>query len=141
MDQKGFFSQKPATNNEPDPRILDEIGQVTRRVKLLESTIETLRSTIQSLEQNFVREQKESRRDIKVLEEENNELKDSVRTTRDTMKLIVQDIRDLANKQDVEIIKRYLDMWNPVHFITREQMEKRLEEERQDNIHKQGTDI
>jgi predicted nucleic acid-binding Zn-ribbon protein len=101
MDQKGFFSQKPATNNEPDPRILDEIGQVTRRVKLLESTIETLRSTIQSLEQNFVREQKESRRDIKVLEEENNELKDSVRTTRDTMKLIVQDIRDLANKQDV----------------------------------------
>jgi len=128
MDQKGFFSQKPVPLGGPDPQILEEIGQITRRVKLLEGTIDTLRGTIKLLEQNFIREQKESRRDIKVLEEENTELRETVRATKEMMKLMVQDVRNLANKEDVEIIKKYLDMWNPVYFITREQVEKMLQE-------------
>lgn len=133
MDQKGFFSQKPAAPTGPDPQLLSEIGQVTRRVKLLEGTIDTLRGTLKVLEQNFLREQKENRRDIKVIEEENNELRDTVRATKETMKLMVQDVRNLANKEDVEVIKKYLEMWNPVNFITREQTEKMLQEEREYN--------
>jgi predicted nucleic acid-binding Zn-ribbon protein len=130
MDQKGLFSSKSAAVASPDPQLLAEIGQVTRRVKLLESTIDTMRGTIKLLEQNFIREQKESRRDIKVLEEENSELRDIVRSTKETMKLMVQDVRGLANKEDVEVIKKYLEMWNPVNFITREQVDKRFQEAR-----------
>ena len=114
--------QVPAAQQNSE--LLQEVTTISRKVKLIENSISSFRASLQSIEQNFVKHTKESTRDIKTLEEENDELKEQFRQIKDTMKKILEDFEDAAQKTEVDTIKQYLDLWNPVKFTTPEQVRK-----------------
>ena len=117
-------SKKSAVPAGPDPQIMEEVSQIHRRLKLLETTISNMRSKLQNLENNEVETSRDSRRDIKTLEEENDELKSSLRELKEHMRLMMHELQDSAKAQDVKVIKGYLDLWNPVNFVTQNQSRK-----------------
>ena len=117
-------TKKPAAPVGPDPAIMEEISQVHRRLKLLETTISNMRSKLQNLENNEVETSRDSRRDIKALEEENDELKSNVRELKEHLRLVMHELQDAAKDEEVKVIKGYLDLWNPVNFVTMNQSRK-----------------
>lgn len=111
----------PSVSND---HVLEEIGVLNRRLKIIENSLSNLRVSVQSLEKNFVDTSKDSKRDIKTLEEENNEFKDGLRSVKDTLKKIVDDMGDTARAEEVKVIQAYLDLWNPVKFVTAQQVKR-----------------
>lgn len=138
---KGMFaSNSKAPPIDPDSRRRDEeISGITRRLKLLENSVNNLRNSNDNLEKNSIDQQKENRRDIKLLEEENTELKDTIRLLKNTLKKIADDMGNVARADEVKVIKKYLDLWNPVKFTTPE-MVTRIVREEIDNGHNRQFD-
>ena len=33
-------------------------------------------------------------------------------------------MQGMAKKDDVQVMKKYLELWEPIHFVTQEQVEK-----------------
>lgn len=114
-------SKHPSAPTGPDPRVMEEISQVHRRLKLLETTISNMRSKLQNVENNEVETSRDNRRDIKTLEEENDELKANIRELKEHLRLMMHGLQDAAKSEEVKVIKGYLDLWNPVKFVTMNQ--------------------
>jgi predicted RNase H-like nuclease (RuvC/YqgF family) len=108
----------------PDPGLIEEISSVDRRLKLLENTLSNMRSKLENVEANQIDNNRDNRRDIRALEEENDELKKEIRDLKENMRIIITDLQTAAKEEDVKIIKGYLDLWNPVNFITVAQTKK-----------------
>lgn len=117
-------SKKPDAPTGPDPQVLEEISALTRRIKLLETSLSNLRGKSQTIENNQVENHRDNRRDIKALEEENDDLNALLSEIKENIKIIIREVKESAKKQEVEVIQKYLDMWNPVHFVTAEQVKK-----------------
>ncbi|MFT4326584.1 MAG: hypothetical protein ACMXYK_03735 [Candidatus Woesearchaeota archaeon] len=103
---------------------MEEISSLNRRLKLIETSFSNLRNKVQSVETNELENNKENRRDIKVLEEENDELKKNLREIKENLKIIITELKDSAKKEEVAVIQKYLDIWNPVNFVTNNQAKK-----------------
>ena len=43
---------------------------------------------------------------------------------KENMKIIITELKDKAQKQDLKTTQNYLEMWNPVHFVTSNQVKK-----------------
>ena len=117
-------SKKKAEPAGPDPKILEELSMINRRLKLLETSFSNLRSKTQSVENNEIQNNKENRVNIKALEEENNDIHGVMRDIQENLKIIISELKQSAKKQEISTIQHYLDMWNPVQFITKDQAKK-----------------
>lgn len=139
--KQGMFSsgKNVPQISQNDKRFDEEISTISRRLKLLENSLSNLRKTTENLEKNTVEQQKENRRDIKILEEENAELKETIRTLKNTLKKIADDMANVARSDEVKVIKKYLDLWNPVKFTTPD-MVTRIVREEIDNNHQMHID-
>jgi len=123
-DPANQSSQKKYNPADELKQALEEIGTLGRRIRLIENSINNMRSTSQNIEKNFVDFSKESRRDTRTLEEENTELKEDIRLIKSTLKKVIEDMQNTARSTDVKVIQKYLDYWNPVKFSTIEMTKK-----------------
>ena len=44
------------------------------------------------------------------------------------VKEFVGELKSSARKEDVEVLKRYIEMWNPVNFVTEGNVEKLVDD-------------
>ena len=80
------------------------------------------------VEQNMLTNHKKAMTEIKTLQDEINELKRTMQAVEDKIITIIKELRLTARKEDIDIMKRYLDLWDPVKFVTNEQVEKIVDE-------------
>ncbi len=135
-----FSFQKKGLEIKQNNSNLEELSLITRRMKLLENTVNSLRNSSLNMEKNFVENNKDVKIILKTLEEENQELKETVRTLKTILKKIANDMENVARDDEVKVIKKYLDLWNPVKFTTPEQVKRIIRDEISTNsIKKENT--
>lgn len=130
-------TQKNSQQNSQNENAFEEIAVLSKRIKLLENSIRGMKNSLENLENNFVTLNKDMRRDIKSLEGENDELKDTIWNLKTNMKKISKDFQNVASQDELRVMQKYLDFWNPVKFAT-PQMVKRIV---QDEIQKSNKDV
>jgi hypothetical protein len=91
---------------------------------VLEERYVTLQRKNQITDQNMLEKSKKVNVEIKAMNEEIREIKTDISKIRDTVVLIISELRDCARKPDVDVIEKYLQLWQPVNFVTQTQVEK-----------------
>ena len=66
--------------------------------------------------------------EIKSLQDEFNDLKRTIQTVEDRIITVIKELRLTARKEDIDVMKRYLELWNPVSFVRTETVEKIIDE-------------
>jgi len=66
--------------------------------------------------------------EIKSLQSELNELKRTVQGVEDKIITIIKELRLTSRKEDIEVLRKYIELWDPVRFVTRETVDKIVEE-------------
>jgi hypothetical protein len=56
------------------------------------------------------------------------EVKRTIQAVEDRIITIIKEIRLTARKEDIDVMKRYLELWDPVKFVTHEQVDKIVDE-------------
>ena len=135
----GFFSSKPkeTAQQSASPMVADELTELGRRIRIMEERFSNLRTKLQVMEHNMIShhkilstEVKASNAEIHELKKENNELKEKFIA-------MIRDLQAFAQKEDVQVLEKYINLWQPLNFVTKndvenivnEVLDKRKEEE------------
>ena len=125
--KKGFFAPKA----EPMPDIsgmTEQINAMAARVRIGEERYSELRKKLLLVEQNMLSNHKKAMTEIKTLQTDLMEMKRTIQAVEDRIITIIKELRLTARKEDIDVMKRYLDLWDPVKFVTHEQVDKLIDE-------------
>ena len=137
VDEKinpGLFNKsKEATPAKPkhekplDPRVislLKEVSHLSTKLRLLEERYSNLRKKTQLTDQNMLETHKKITIEVKTSNSDVNDVRRDLNKITDDIRLIVSELKETAKKEDVVIMQRYLDLWEPLNFITRDELER-----------------
>ena len=127
-EKKGGLFSKKKEEGPGIPDLLDQINLLGTRLKLLESRSTDLSRRIQGSETNILHERKRFITEIKTINSDIIDLKKVIEEIRHKMDLVVNDLRNFASKDELAVIKKYVEFWEPLNFVTRNEVEKIIEE-------------
>lgn len=123
----------------PDPEISalrHEMNSISRRTRELEERSQNMRKRIQMTDQNLMNQNKRFAQDIKVVTSELNELKHIMNDLDNKMLLLIKELRMCARKEDLNVLEKYINIWEPINFMTRREAEKIIAETVEDYVDK-----
>ncbi len=120
MPQQGLFRKRSEPEPQPDSRILE----LTRRSRTLEERYLTLERRGQVMEENTLERNRKLSSEIRLIIEDINELKKSFSELAEKLHYMTAELQEFARRDEVQVIKKYLDYWEPMRFVTPEQVER-----------------
>ena len=101
---------------------------VTQRQKDIESSLELLTEKIDMIDHNTVKDFKQIHNEQKQLKDEINDIKADIKKLKEFNEKISKQLKLFATKDDVQKLEKYIDLWNPLDFVTRDEMKQSQEE-------------
>ena len=103
--------------------LMEQINTVSRRLRVLEERYSNLDKRLQVSDQNMLSSHRSINTELKATVAEVNELKKELSSIRETLKLVIQELKGCSKKEDVKVLEKYINLWEPVKFVTRNQVE------------------
>ncbi|MBL7054263.1 hypothetical protein ISS05_00730 [Candidatus Woesearchaeota archaeon] len=133
----GMFKHKAPVA--PDfSEVKGEMNNLERRLKVLEEAFTNIRKGLQVAEQNMLSKNKTSSTDIKTLTSDINEIRKEMLDMKEKILMIVKDLEGAAKINEVKVLEKYINLWNPVKFVTQNEVERIIDEKIKDQKKPQG---
>ncbi len=113
-------------NNNQNHNFQLEFTNLISRLRLIEERQSNMQRKIHLMEQGMLNNNKEFKTEIKVLQEEFLEVKKKVKDFEETLTKISKTLENLATREEVKIIEKYVNLLDPTSFITRRELEKTI---------------
>ena len=124
MAQQGLFRKRPVQEKQPD----NEMIEMVRRSRVLEGRYANLERRAQVLEENMIEHNRKLLASIRSLNQELVDSKKSIADLSEKMGYMAAELKDFARREEVQVMKKYLDYWQPMNFVTMNQVEKIVNE-------------
>ncbi len=96
-------------------------------VKGLESKINNLLREVDILKNDFINRANKLNKDFKTLNEDMVELRHEQEKMDQKMVLIIKELKQTAGMEELMTLKKYVEFWNPLNFVTQKDLEKAVE--------------
>ena len=103
-------------------------------VKGLESKVNTMMRELNLLKNDLIKKNENLRKNLKTLNDDLLETKRQQEKTVQKMDLIIKELKQTAGIEEVMTIKKYMEFWNPMHFVTQDDLSKALEMHKQEAV-------
>lgn len=130
MAGPALFGKKPSLPPAPAPDAI----QVNSRLALVEEKASNLNRKFEVLEKNLLDNVKKFNANFQSFDAELLDMKHEIDSLKQKIDLIIKELKMTAGKDELNTLKKYLDLWNPTRFVTLEQAEKIVEEKLQKNL-------
>ena len=104
------------------------LSNLSKRLRMLEERYTKLVERIQLDEHNSMDSRKKTNVNVRTINSELDEIKSEIAEIKDRIVLIVKELKLTAKRDDVKVLKRYIEMWEPIDFVTRDELDKRIKE-------------
>jgi len=119
----GFF-HSGKTQQQPDLNAFSEdISNLSRRLRLLEESVTNLRRSSQVIEQNMLSKNKTYNTEIKTINSDISEIKREIAEVKEKMLDMLKEVRECARRDELKVLEKYINFWNPVKFVTQNEVE------------------
>lgn len=108
--------------------VQDELINISRRLRTLEERYTNLDRKVELNEKNMIDWHKSTLTELRTTLSDVTEIKKEINELKEKIREIVNAMRGLAKKEDVNVMKKYLELWEPIHFVTQEQVERIVED-------------
>ena len=122
------LGRAPSNQNPPKTEMREEFNSLDRRMKIIEERYTNMRSKTKVMEQNMLTKNKTFFTEIKALNVEMTEVKKEISELKDRISSLVKELEAFAKKENVDILKKYIDIWNPVNFVSKNEVEEMVTE-------------
>ena len=106
------------------------------RVKALEEKFNLLRERVLVLTQNFVKRERELQKELDLIQEGNKELRLEMRKLNERLESLVSRQEEYARKEELAVVEKYFKLFEPIKFVTSEEIEERVERILKEKKHK-----
>ena len=100
------------------------LSDLSARVRTLENKYNLFGERLLLINQNMIEEYKKIAKDLKTTEAESREIKTELYNLKEALKDIAREISNFAKKDDIKVLEKYINMWDPLKFITVEEEEE-----------------
>ncbi len=126
----GSGSKNTLEEQQTEKRFQQNIASLTAHLSLLEERYGRLRTQVQFTDHELIESKKNINTRIKALDQEMDDLSISVRDIKDLVTGLRQEVMQAARKEDLAVLERYLDLWEPLSFATRDEVKRVIQEQR-----------
>ncbi len=93
-------------------------------IKGVESKVNTLVREVNLLKNDYAKKNGELKRELKVLNDNLLELKRTQDQAQQKMDLVIKELKQTAGIEDVAVLKKYVEYWNPINFVTQKDIDR-----------------
>ena len=105
-----------------------DINNLERRLRVLEESFTNIRRSLQVAEQNMLSKSKTFSTEIRTLTSDINEIRKEIADIKEKILMLVKDLEITAKINDIKVLEKYINMWNPVKFVTQNEVEQIIDE-------------
>ena len=116
------FSQKEQSD------ISSFLLSLDSRVRISETRNLLLKERIEVTNRNMIKEYKKTLNEIKDINIEVREIKNDILNIKDTLRRITKELDLFARKENLKILEKYLQVWDPMKFVTQEELKEIIKE-------------
>ncbi|MCX6707164.1 MAG: hypothetical protein NT001_03410 [Candidatus Woesearchaeota archaeon] len=106
----------------------NQINNLSRRLRMLEERYTSLRKNEELTDHNILKITKGMQRDTAVVTSDLTELRRDFIDLKDKVKLIVKELVECAKSEDVKVLERYINLWDPMKFVSKDEVMKIVED-------------
>jgi hypothetical protein len=114
--------------------ISKELTGLMRKFRINEERDMNLRKKLQVIEHNMLLNQKKIISEIKFINSEINDIKLNSENLKTKILQLSHQMESMAKKEDFAVLERYISMWEPIHFISRKEAEKLIDEKLNERV-------
>jgi len=104
------------------------LADVAAELRILEDRYTNLRKKNQLTDQALLETQRTFSKEKRVLNDELTEAKMKLQDLTEDISLMKSEFKDVVKQKDFKVIEKYLDMWEPLQFVTRKEVNDLIEE-------------
>lgn len=97
-------------------------------IRGVEGKLNILRREFDVLRGNETKKYDKLNKECKIINEELLELKREIEKIKENLNLIIKELKLTAGKEEILTLKKYVDLWNPLTFVTQRDVERIIEE-------------
>jgi len=105
----------------------NSMNELNTRTRILEGKHNMTRERMLLINQNMIDHYKTLSSQMKIINDEIREIKETMETIRETSKNLIGEMSFFARKDQLKILEKYINMWNPLNFVTKEEVIELLE--------------
>ena len=108
--------------------VANDINTLSRRLRLLEEGFTNLRRFFQITEESIISKNKHYSAEIKTLASDINEIRKEIQELKDKLLLVIRELQTVARKEEVKVLEKYINLWNPIKFVSQNEVEQIVNE-------------
>ena len=105
-----------------------QITELGRRLRTLEGRYTDLQAKTQVIEQNMIASHKRLLNEIKATDSDIREIKKDLQEIKERLLSFIEELQTCAKKEEVKVLQKYVHLWEPMNFITRNEFEDLFKE-------------
>ncbi len=105
----------------------DDLRKLFSWVKSVESKVIILRRELEVIKNDSARRMRELDTEMRSAASEVTGLKRELAKTNEQLALVIKELKLTAGKDELMTIKKYLELWNPIKFTSKEEVERMIE--------------
>jgi len=94
------------------------VNELTNRIRILEAKQSLFSEKLLVMNQNMIEEYKRIVEDNKKLNLTIDVLNEDIGNMKNVMRHLTQEASNFAKKEDVKVLEKYINLWNPLNFVT-----------------------
>ena len=104
------------------------VVDVGSRVRSLEGRYNLLRDRVLVINNNMITEYKKVLGELRVVNTELKEIKTDIFRLKETIKHLIAEVNTYARREDVKVLEKYINLWNPMKFVSESEVRKMIAE-------------
>ncbi len=106
----------------------DDLRKLFSWVKSVESKVIILRRELEVIKNDSARRMREIDTEMRSAASEVTGLKRELAKTNEQLGLVIKELKLTAGKDELMTIKKYLELWNPIKFTSKEEVARMIED-------------
>ena len=106
----------------------NDVNTIGRRLKLMEESVTNLRRFFQITEENIISKNKYATAEFKTLQSDIQEIRKEMHEIKEKFIHVVMELQTVARKEEVKVLEKYINLWNPIKFVTANEVDRIVNE-------------
>jgi len=106
------------------------IMDVYTRIRSLEGKYNLLRDRALIINQNMITQYQKGNSEITSINDELKEIKHTLFQIKETLKHVITELENTPRKEELRVLEKYINLWNPMKFVSEEEVRRIIREEK-----------
>lgn len=104
------------------------LPELLGRLRINESRLSNLRERLLVTDTNTISEFKKVSSEMRDINSDIKSIKHDLIKIQETLRDVVREMNNFARVQEIKVLEKYINMWNPLNFVTQQELDKLLKE-------------